>query len=469
MSRRKRQPEHFDVVEFLRESDGDLKSALNSLLRNPTATPDDNTSIPGLKLVSAPTAPLSISEESGGAKPESGPATELIADLNLIPGTDLNQSTDQRLSLTPGPDLRLNAPRKARIPGVELNLRPGSDLLKPTPEPTSMAPRFLEPKRRQFPIREMKLAQDAHTRAEQQVYEYLWQNARMLDEMSRTITIGFGAMARMVRLSESNARINVRSLIAKLAIEEFGAYNCERSLGRTYRIFNYSEILKRRREAGLLWYMRRTLAVVFVSPTTGQPVDLGLRKSALHKSGPGPNLNGERGLNLNPAPRSNLSGQPGLNLEPLYREEDREITLRETSSSSDSLLLDALKQYGVVDDDVLKRLRAETRKVCPDFTDEEIVHFIHSKGALIRKRDSRISSPIGFLITSVPKCFVGEAFEQFRKAQKEARDREAAERAQREAEFENWRREQQAILDDPNASEEDRKWARKMLSPDETS
>ena len=67
-----------------------------------------------------------------------------------------------------------------------------------------------EPKKRQFPIREMKLAQDAHTRAEQQVYEYLWQNARVLDDVSRTITIGFGAMARMVRLSESNARINVR-------------------------------------------------------------------------------------------------------------------------------------------------------------------------------------------------------------------------------------------------------------------
>jgi len=69
----------------------------------------------------------------------------------------------------------------------------------------------------------------------------------------------------------------------------------------------------------------------------------------------------------------------------------------------------------------------------------------------------------------VPKCFVGEAFQQSRRAQKKARDREAAERAQREAEFENWRKEQQAILDDPNTSEEDKKWARKMLSPAETS
>ena len=56
MSRRKRQPEQFDVVEFLRESDGDLKSALNSLLRSPVAQADDDDAIsgPGLKLVPAP-------------------------------------------------------------------------------------------------------------------------------------------------------------------------------------------------------------------------------------------------------------------------------------------------------------------------------------------------------------------------------------------------------------------------------
>jgi hypothetical protein len=215
--------------------------------------------------------------------------------------------------------------------------------------------------------------------------------------------------------------------------------------------------------------MRRTLAVVFVNPNTGQPVDLGLRKSRPNKSGPGPNLNRDGGVNLSPGPLPKLGGEPGLNLEPHYREVDREKNPRKTFSSSDALLFDALSQYGVADDDVLKRLRAQTRNVCPDFTDEELIHFIHSKGQLIRRRESGISSPIGFLLTSVPKCFVGESFQLFRKAQNEARDREAAERAQRETEFENWRREQQAILDDPNASEEDKRWARKILSPDETS
>lgn len=461
MSRRKRQPEQFDVVEFLRESDGDLKSALNSLLRSPVAQADDNDAIsgPGLKLVPAPAI---LEGEMLGAF--------LRADFTLGPGpeliTEIPGNADPDLNIAPGPVLTENPAALPSPPPStpDTKLRPGIDL----PTTKSSSPESDEPRKRQFPIREMKLAQDAHTRAEQQVYEYLWQNAKALDEVSRTITIGFGAMARMVRLSESNARINVRSLIAKLALQEFRDYNCEKSLGRTYRIFNYSEILKRRREAGLLWYMRRTLAVVFVNPSNGQPLNLGLRKSPSNP-GPGPNLTRDRGLNLTPDPPTNLSAKPGLNLEPLYREEDREQQLRETSSSSDSLLFQALSQYGVADDDVLKRLRSQTRSVCPDFTDEELVHFIHSKGHLIRRRDSGISSPIGFLLTSVPKCFVGESFQLFRKAQKEARDREAAEKAQREAEFENWRKEQQAILDDPNTSEEDKKWARKMLSPDESS
>ena len=118
--------------------------------------------------------------------------------------------------------------------------------------------------------------------------------------------------------------------------------------------------------------MRRTLAVVFVNPRTGEPVDLGLRKPGRIKSRSGPNLTGDCGANLIPEPPPKLSGEPGINLEPLYREEIRVKNLRETSSSSDSLLFDVLSQYGVADDDVIKCLRTQTRNICPDFTDEDL-------------------------------------------------------------------------------------------------
>jgi hypothetical protein len=309
----------------------------------------------------------------------------------------------------------------------------------------------------------MKLAQDAHTRAEQQVYECLWQNARPFDDVSRIITIGFGTMARLVRLSESNARINVRNLIAKMAIEESGQYNCERSVGRTYQVLNYSEILRRRREAGLIWYSRRTLGVVFVDPETGKPIELNHKPPASANPGPGLNLTPGPGSKLIPEPGPNLDDRPGLNLGPLTRETEREELPREPNSSASAVVLDALNQYGTADDEAVALLYSRTSAVCPEFTDDELVHFIHVKGRQIRNQPAKIASPIGFLLTSVPKCFAGEAFQLFRSTQMERARREGDDTRRRQTEFESWRREQQAVLDDPHAPEEEKRWARKML------
>jgi hypothetical protein len=246
MPKRKRQPDNFDVAEFLRESDDDLKSALHSLLRTPEtdaapiSDPEPDLTSP-IKLVPAATVIL-----------DSGP--DLSSDSALVPDPHFAAP-----GIKPGPPFNLT-----RDPNLASQLDIAAPFISDSPVNSV--------RKRRFAVREMRRAADAHTRAEQHVYDCLWQIAKPYDEVSRTITIGFGVMANLVGLSESNARINVRSLLAKLAVEEIGEYNCERSQGRTYRIFNETEILRRRREAGLRWYMRRTLAVVFVDPTTGQPL-----------------------------------------------------------------------------------------------------------------------------------------------------------------------------------------------------
>lgn len=279
MPKRKRQPEEFDVVEFLRESDDDLKSALTSLLRTPAADaiPFGENSGPDLNLL--PTIELSdkpsLFSDSANLLPDLKvrATPELTGPANL--GSDIKlevvHSSVSELNLGPPTDLIAGpavAAAAAEISGSDLNTESGLNLI---------ATALPGPKKRQFAIREMRLAQDAHTRAEQHVYECLWESGNVYDAVSRSLTIGFGAMTRLVGLSESNARINLRNLIGKLAVEEIAEYNCELSVGRTYRIFNEAEILRRRREAGLHWFMRRTLAVVFVDPATGQPL---LKKKA---------------------------------------------------------------------------------------------------------------------------------------------------------------------------------------------
>jgi hypothetical protein len=251
MPKRKPQPDDFDVAEFLRESDDDLKSALHSLLRTPEAEIPRNL----------------------GLEPDSGPPLKLD---NLDAGPELAPDSQIPLTQDPVRSSKLDAHLNLTSPP---HLNSQSDLVS---LPILEAPLNLVSAKRRFAIREMTRATDAHTRAEQHVYERLWEIAQPYDEISRAVTIGFGAMANLVGLSESNARINLRSLLAKLAIEEIAEYNCERSQGRTYRIFNEAEILRRRREAGLRWYMRRTLAVVFVDPATGQPL---LKSKPLRRQG----------------------------------------------------------------------------------------------------------------------------------------------------------------------------------------
>jgi hypothetical protein len=113
--------------------------------------------------------------------------------------------------------------------------------------------------------------QDGHSHSEHAMYTTLWDAAEPHSPEARILTLGFGAMSQMVRLSLNNCRLNIRSLIRKLAVEEWKAAECERKIGKTYLIYNANAILRRRKAAGLEWIVR-TRGVAFVDPKTGTPL-----------------------------------------------------------------------------------------------------------------------------------------------------------------------------------------------------
>ena len=115
-----------------------------------------------------------------------------------------------------------------------------------------------------------------------------------------------------------------------------------------------------------------------------------------------------------PTSNSPTVAQPACPLQPmrpreLRPEQDLSTVVRETTTSigidglgtpaSSSAIHEALSRYGAVDDEVVRRLVRNCRQQAPDCIDEEIVHFIEEKGSLVRVRDSRIYSPVGFLLT----------------------------------------------------------------------
>jgi hypothetical protein len=298
---------------------------------------------------------------------------------------------------------------------------------------------------RQQKIRRAVVAQDGHSSGEQLLYLSLWNAARPESPDTRMISIGYNGMSSLCKLERSNCKKNVQSLIEKLALEVTKAHETASSIGTTYRIFSYGEILRRRKAAGLIWVIR-TSGVRFVRPMGDSPTP--------------PVRNSPTG-SMSESPTGSVSNTPIPPVCETPTPLGKERKILERPSSSSAVIYEALSKFGSVDDDVLHRLTQSCRQSAPDCTDEEIIHFIREKGSMVRT--GRISNPIGFLLTAVPKCFLGETFQLYRAEEQKRLEREADEAARVKKELEEWRQEQHRILLDPKVPEREKIMIRDWL------
>jgi hypothetical protein len=238
-------------------------------------------------------------------------------------------------------------------------------------------------------------------------------------------------------MSYSAVQDNARSLTRKLAIEVRAP--ASKSAPKTYIVFSYEEVLKRRRAAGLTHYVRRTSAVEFVDPPSFGAPNLSA-----------PELHGDIEA---AAPQANSgapnSGAPKLPMdgEPQAREFPHEVlaALRKTVFRAD--------------DDAALRIMAECRKIAEDVTTAEVAELILQEGPGIA-RNKNIQNPIGVLIRHIPRC-CGEALKQMR-AEKASVEAKSADRVKRERE--EARRIAKLTLEDPSATPDEKAWALSVLS-----
>ena len=113
-------------------------------------------------------------------------------------------------------------------------------------------------------IRRCLQAQDGHSRGEHAVYLSLWNAGEPEQGDSRIISMGLGALARIIRLDISNVRNNLRTLMEKHAIELVAREQSEQQQGKTYRVFSSRRILENREKVGQEWVVR-SKGVVFIS------------------------------------------------------------------------------------------------------------------------------------------------------------------------------------------------------------
>lgn len=245
MAKRKRQTtEDFDVTEFLRPTDADMRSAVSFLLRGP-------------QVVEA-TRPSGPSEEG---IPISGVAEADILVSELNPSSSDEQATPE--TGTPASEIpESSIPNKE---GIDTTA-PETGIPAPMATPHSAAVTQIALLRR---IRQAFRAQDGHSLGEQAVYQALWDHGVPRDPHSRIVTIGYRTLSAVCGLTANNCKANLQGLRDKLAIEETERHTP--SAGTTYLVYSTDAILKRRQTAGLTHYIKNR-GVIFVDPLTGNPI-----------------------------------------------------------------------------------------------------------------------------------------------------------------------------------------------------
>lgn len=301
--------------------------------------------------------------------------------------------------------------------------------------------------------------EDAHSGNENSLYWYLWRAGREIrNSRSHYIQIGYAFISRAVGLDRTNVQNILRSLEAKLSIRVVTPGTVKSST--VYEVFSCEQILARRRDLGFLWVRRYgSRRVDFVDdlgnllpPVGAAPTGAASRVGVTPPPGIGVGLPVPVGTTPTHLVSSNSSQQTTP-----AAEDERAIS----TETQVSVIHKAISQYVTPDDDGIQAIIRDVRRVVPDAKPEEIVYFIHAKGMVVRT--GKIHNPMGFFIMTIPICFKGTTFQEFRREQ--ARQLAQAEEQARQAEtqLEVFYKEQERISQDPNASDDDKAFASRML------
>ena len=248
--------------------------------------------------------------------------------------------------------------------------------------------------------------QDGHSFAEDRLYNALWhyRHSKAETENSRLVSIGWDRMAQAAGMTPKNAKRNCLSLIKKLAIEKVKGHNSEQRVGTTYRVFSYTAIVKRRKEAGLEYIVRNRGGVTFV-PAPESTKDTVSSEGTV-------STEGTDSLSTQDTDTVVTEGSPLSQIE--VKESQRE----QPSSSSVAVVADAVRPYlRLIDDNAVKIVLAQIRITEPEYSVNEVVHIGTMVAAKIAGQEN-VSNPVGLWIKQVPKLFPSAELKVFRAAEK---------------------------------------------------
>lgn len=271
------------------------------------------------------------------------------------------------------------------------------------------------------PLHYCLTARDGHSPTEHLIYSVMWAVGRPeapREDAPRLVQMSQPELARRVGITERNLRIAIVRLIEKLAIEEVAGYTKDTKAPRIYRVFSEGEIVQRRRDAGLVWVIRRK-GVQFVSVGEGNSLP-GYTSPVV----------------IAPVITSGVVPVP---------DEPYPISISST-----------FRLHGLtVTPAIAARLWLECKRRNPDCTAEEVAAFLDSALVELRSRGP-VGDVLEQLLLEWPQLVEPNLFTSFREARRKNSEK------LREIDQEN-RRYWEAVASDAEADEGDRRLARKIL------
>ncbi|MDQ2944480.1 MAG: hypothetical protein M3Y27_00790, partial [Acidobacteriota bacterium] len=198
-------------------------------------------------------------------------------------------------------------------------------------------------------VQRIAIAQQSMALGEERVYQALWHAKEsdgifFQDRRTKTFSLGYDRLARLVRLNEKSVRMLLPKLIVKKILEVVASENSATRTGRKYRVFSYEEILDRQRAANLLYIVKNGRAVEFVQAQSANdhPPTVQLSPEVVKPS-------------VGVTPTEAVGGTPpetvGVTTTPL----DNYLVKEESQTpSSSSSIYRAFAEYGSPDDDAVR-------------------------------------------------------------------------------------------------------------------
>jgi len=316
-------------------------------------------------------------------------------------------------------------------------------------------------------VRRIRIAQDVVNSAEEAVYNTLWntktaQDAGSSGDSARIVQAGYDYLMKRTRLSKKTIQRVIDRLIHKdfIAIEK--PADIYRRIPTVYRVFDYRAILAHHLRKG-----RTHVAKIGPGFTYARPIDDPRHTSieTLNVATVGSmNMSTVRPADLSTGgtetPVTGADKNQSTVVPQTTRYIDKNLLEKPTSASTTPLrseatttapaeLISGLQQLvDFVDTEAATLLWNECRFRVPDCRADEVLYFAQGKASVCA--GGRIKNPVGFLLTTVPKCFEGPAFANFRREEQRKAEEE---RNRRQSEEERLRQIQEQGREEADALE----------------